>query len=276
MAQRKSPNPPAKKSGSGSRPPANQKGASTSQKGAPTKSAASQKGVPGRPPARKPGKSIVNQKQTPWGLIITTIVLVLFAGAIVTYAVTKSSSSDSASGKLCTGTGNTCYVQPELAAAKKITGVEYHKEPNHTHVTGTVKYDRSPPIGGNHNPIWADCTGTVYKTQIANENAVHMLEHGAVWITYNPKTATAADIKTLSALVDGVDRMALSPYAGLKTPISLQAWDYQLFVKTASDPRVEKFIDALRYNPNTTPEAASCSDPSFVASKSTPGHPFNG
>ena len=106
---------------------------------------------------------------------------------------------------------------------------------------------------------------------------MHMLEHGAVWITYNPKTATAADLTTLKQLVNGQDRMALTPYAGLKTPISLQSWDYQLFVKKASDPRVVQFIAALKDNPKTLPEpGVSCSDPQFVASKSTPGHPFNG
>ena len=104
-----------------------------------------------------------------------------------------------------------------------------------------------------------------------------MLEHGAVWITYNPKTATAADIAALKNKVEGVDRTAMSPYAGLKTPISLQAWNYQLFVNSASDPRIDEFIDALRYNEKTTPEAsASCSDPAFKASQSTPGHPFEG
>ncbi|HEY2273785.1 MAG TPA: DUF3105 domain-containing protein, partial [Jatrophihabitantaceae bacterium] len=71
-------------------------------------------------------------------------------------------------------------------------------------------------------------------------------------------------------------RLALSPYAGLKTPISLQSWDYQLFVNSATDPRIEKFIDALKDNPTTTPENASCSDPYFNAAQSTPGHPFEG
>jgi hypothetical protein len=230
---------------------------------------------PGRPPARKPGKSIVNQRQTPWGLIITTVVLVLFAAGIVTFALTRHHDKSVAS-EICTSTGNACYLQPEIPEAKAITGVIYKPEPNHQHVPGVVKYDTSPPTGGNHSPLWANCTGTIYTHQIANENAVHMLEHGAVWVTYNPKTATAADIKLLKSKVDGVDRLALSPYAGLKTPISLQAWDYQLFVNKATDPRIDAFIDALRYNPASTPENASCSDPSFNAALSTPGHPFEG
>jgi hypothetical protein len=236
------------------------------------------KGGPGRPPARKPGKSIVNQKQTPWGLIAVVVVLVLFAGGIVAYAVTRNSGSGSSASKggMKSNPQTKPYIHPEIAAARAIKGVIYKAEPNHNHVSGTVKYDMSPPIGGNHSPYWANCTGTVYTHQIANENAVHMLEHGAVWITYNPKTATKSDISTLSNLVSGVDRLALSPYAGLKTPISLQSWDYQLFVNSATDPRIAKFIDALKDNPTTTPENASCSDPYFNAAQSTPGHPFEG
>lgn len=256
MAQRKSPNTATKKP----RPAAT----------GPARNAASP-----RPPARKPGKSIVNQKQTPWGLIVTTIVLVLFAGGIVTYAVTRHNDT-SAQGGMAANPENRTYVLPEVAAAKKIPGIIYKQEPNHNHVTDTVKYDSSPPVGGNHSPYWADCTGTVYDHQIANENAVHMLEHGAVWVTYNPKTATAADINQLKTDVAGIDRMAMSPYAGLKTPISLQAWNYQLFVNKGTDPRIEQFIEALRDNPKTLPEDASCSDPAFKADKSTPGHPFNG
>src|SRR3954453_21702149 len=142
MAQRKPPSPPAKKPGAR----ANSKG--TTKAPARTTTA--------RPPARKPGKSIVNQKQTPWGLIITTVVLVVFAAAIVIYAVTrsggKSSSSDAA---------NKGYVHAEIAAAKAIPGVIYKAEPNPGHVPGTVKYDTSPPIGGDHSGVWADCNGTV-------------------------------------------------------------------------------------------------------------------
>jgi hypothetical protein len=117
-----------------------------------------------------------------------------------------------------------------------------------------------------------------YDHQIANENAVHMLEHGTVWITYNPKTLPASAVKTLqSNYVAGVDRMALSPYKGLKTPISLQAWGYQLFVHSPTDPRIQQFINALRHAKGVTPEPnATCSGDGFKASQSYPGHPYNG
>ena len=130
-------------------------------------------------------------------------------------------------------------------------------------------------MGGNHSQYWADCTGTVYNTPIANENAVHMLEHGAVWITYNAKTLPASQLVELKKYVTGIDRMALSPYPNLKTPISLQSWGYQLFVQKASDPRIAKFIATLKYNPKTTPEVgATCSQPTFIQHPSTFGHPL--
>jgi hypothetical protein len=54
----------------------------------------------------------------------------------------------------------------------------------------------------------------------------------------------------------------------------LQAWGYQLFVDSASDPRVKQFISDLRLNQSNTPElGASCDNPSFKSNPSTPGHP---
>ncbi|MEO8888350.1 MAG: DUF3105 domain-containing protein [Jatrophihabitantaceae bacterium] len=266
MAQRKS--PPSNKAVTG-KPGAAK--ASASKPGAKTATAATRK-----PPARKPGKSIVNQKQTPWGLISVTVVIVLFAAAIVTYAVASRKSTPAANGG-CTkmiGSNQISYLN-ELQCAAEIKGVTFKQEPNRNHVAGVLKYDSTPPVGGNHSPVWADCSGTVYPAAIANENAVHMLEHGAIWITYKPGLADA-DVAKLSDLVAGNDRMAMSPYPGLSSAISLQAWGYQLKVDSASDPRIEKFITDLRYNTRTTPEyGASCSNPTFIQTPSTPGHPVD-
>jgi hypothetical protein len=268
MAQRKSTPSASKKPGSPSQPPAARKPGAVA-KAAPTRPGARPPvKAPARPPVKKkPGRSIVNQKQTPWGLIITTVVIVVFAAGIVTYAVLGHKGSG--------GDSKNPYTQPEIAAAKQINGVSYKPEPDHTHVDSAVKYDTAPPIGGDHSQIWADCTGSVYPNAIANENAVHMLEHGAVWITYKPGLP-AAQVTTLTKLVNGVDRMAMSPYPGLKTNISLQAWNYQLFVNSAKDKRIDQFIEALRANPKTTPENASCTGSGFKASQSYPGHPYNG
>jgi hypothetical protein len=264
MAQRKSGPSTAPRSGAASRGPAKSTSKSTAK-------------PPVRPPVRKkPGKSIVNQKQTPWGLIATTIVIVMFAAAIVVAVIVTHKSTPAAnSGCSATvGSNSTSYLN-ELKCAQDIQGVTFKAEPNRTHVTTAVQYDATPPVGGNHSPYWGDCSGTVYPAAIANENAVHMLEHGAVWITYNP-SLSSADVATLSKLVNGQDRMAMSPYPSLDSPISIQSWGYQLKVTSATDPRIQKFIDDLRYNPKTTPEyGATCSQPTFKAHPSTFGHPLS-
>lgn len=233
----------------------------------------------GRPPARKSGKSIVNQKQTPWGLIWTTVAVVAFAAAVVVAVVVSggnSTSSSSASNGGQSVDASDPYRQPELAAASKISGLTYRVEGEHNHETGSIKYDASPPIGGNHNGFWADCAGTVYSKAIANENAVHMLEHGGIWITYNADKVTGADLTTLKSYVSGINGMALSPYPNLKSAVSLQAWGYQLFVDKVNDPRIQQFISLLKFNKKTTPEyGASCANPAFKEHPSTFGHPVD-
>ena len=47
-------------------------------------------------------------------------------------------------------------------------------------------------------------------------------------------------------------------------------------VAYAADQRIENFIDLLRYSPHTTLEVgATCSNPTFKQSPSTPGQPID-
>lgn len=123
-------------------------------------------------------------------------------------------------------------------------GTQTFAENDHTHVTGPVSYDRVPPAGGPHNPTQLNCG--IYTQQVPNENAVHSLEHGAVWITYQP-TLTGDQVAVLQQLVTsnyvGTQKyLILSPYPGLPSPIVASAWGAQLGVDLASDPRLADFI----------------------------------
>jgi hypothetical protein len=151
-------------------------------------------------------------------------------------------------------------------SAGGLTGVVHKEITARDHVAGPVDYPDSPPMGGRHNPVWADCTGTVYTRPIANENAVHSLEHGAVWVTYRPGL-DAAGVAALKTLVAGHDYTMMSPYPGLDRAVSVQAWGYQLKTDSAGDPRIKLFIGAYRQNPKTTPEyGATCINPDFPGS----------
>ena len=123
-------------------------------------------------------------------------------------------------------------------------------------------------MGGPHDGTWANCNGIVYATAVRSENMVHTLEHGAVWITYNPETITPDDLATLTALVQDQPFTTLTPYPGLDSNISLQAWAHQLKVDSATDERVKQFITALRQNRWVYPETgATCQQPSFDVAK---------
>jgi hypothetical protein len=99
--------------------------------------------------------------------------------------------------------------------------------------------------------------GDVYTAQIADEHAVHSLEHGAVWITYKPDLPQD-QIDRLAQRVRDVPYMLMSPHPDLDSPISLQSWGYQLKVDDANDSRIDDFIRALRLN-NTQEPGAICS-----------------
>lgn len=118
-----------------------------------------------------------------------------------------------------------------------------------------MKYNASPPVGGNHAPVWADCTGTAYPNPVADENAMHSFEHGAVWVTYRPGLPQA-QINALAALVNGQNYTFMSPYPGQTSPISAQSWGYQLRVSSPADPRLPEFIGAVRNKPRLPPNPA--------------------
>ena len=207
---------------------------------------------------RKPPPPLTMGKPKPWGLIGLTLVVVLFAAGVIGYAVVQVNESE----------GNT----PQALAdrAKEIPGITVVDYPAGQHNDGTIAYDQSPPFGGQHANAWADCTGTVYPNPIRSENAIHSLEHGAIWITYQPGLAED-QVGKLAGRVEGESQMMMSPYPGLKSPVSLQSWGHQLFVDNADDPRIDDFIKNLRLNSVTTPEfGASCTNPNFKTSPLPP------
>ncbi|HEX2771591.1 MAG TPA: DUF3105 domain-containing protein [Micromonosporaceae bacterium] len=135
------------------------------------------------------------------------------------------------------------------------------------HQKGTISYSVLPPVAGPHNGSWQNCMGEVYDAPIANEHAVHSLEHGAVWVTYR-SDLPADQVQQLASKVRGNEYMLMSPIDNLDKPISLQAWGYQLKVDNADDGRIDEFIKALRSNATIEP-GATCAQ-GITATGTTP------
>lgn len=123
------------------------------------------------------------------------------------------------------------------------------------HTDEPVAYEQDPPVGGAHAPIWANCG--FYDTPIPSENAVHSLEHGVVWITFQPDLP-AGDIDKLRDFADQ-PKVLVSPYPGLTDPVVASTWGNQIRLNGADDPRLEDFVLTMKDGPGTPEPGASCS-----------------
>lgn len=124
------------------------------------------------------------------------------------------------------------------------------------HADGKVLYAQVPPVGGPHNGTWQNCG--FYTEPIYNWHGVHTLEHGAVWITYDP-ALPQSDIALLQPFAE-LGHVLITPYPGLSDPVVASAWGRQVRLESASDPRLEQFVREFRLNPETSPEpGALCS-----------------
>lgn len=133
----------------------------------------------------------------------------------------------------------------------QIDGVVQFPRPARGHDDSLVfDVSEAPPAGGEHYNVWQNCG--IYVEPIQTGNAIHSMEHGAVWITYRPDLA-ADDVTALQQMVRGETFLLLSPYDGQSSPIVVTAWGLQLEVDSASDGRIEDFIERYRLGP-TTPE----------------------
>ncbi|MEU3501265.1 DUF3105 domain-containing protein [Streptomyces hundungensis] len=131
------------------------------------------------------------------------------------------------------------------------------KKLTRNHVTTPVRYPMTPPVGGDHAAVWMNCGGVVYQKPVPDVNAVHSLEHGAVWVTYTDK-ASAADVKKLGGKVSVTPYSLMSPYQDQAGAIMLSAWGKQLTVDSADDPRVNQFFTRYVEGPQTPEPGAPC------------------
>ncbi|KAA2259415.1 DUF3105 domain-containing protein [Solihabitans fulvus] len=221
--------------------------------------------------------SVVANKPKPWGTIVAVIAVLALAGGVFGYAYSQISAKNAREAALAKWVPSDSNKDP----SSQISGVVKKDYPAGKHVQPTqrVAYDQSPPFGGPHDGFWPGCNGVVYPKAVRTENMVHGLEHGAVWVAYNPDKVKGADLDSLSKKVSGQPYMMMSPYPGLDKAVSLQSWGHQLKLDSATDERIDEFVKSLRQNQYTYPEiGASCdaggpgqfdqdNPPPFVADK---------
>ncbi|MDQ0747996.1 hypothetical protein QF034_002227 [Streptomyces africanus] len=181
--------------------------------------------------------------------------VVIVCGLVVGGVVLVRSQSD--------GGGSDTAATDTSGKGKFVTGKDgvktWEGKLSRNHVTKAVKYASEPPVGGDHNQVWMNCNGDVYTKELDNTNAVHSLEHGAVWVTYNAD-AKKADVDALAAKVKKTPYTLMSPMDDQKDPIMLSAWGHQRTVTGASDPNVDTFFEKFVQGEQTPEPGAACTN----------------
>ena len=173
-------------------------------------------------------KKVTQNNSSRLGIVITVLVVIIAVGGIVWMNRAQTSS---------------------------IEGVVFMGVQQRGHADGKLAYNTTPPVGGIHNATWQNCG--IYDQAVPNENGVHALEHGAIWITYDP-TLPAESVEKLRSLIRGRTYTLMSPYQGLPSPIVISAWGYQLKVSDPNDPRLPQFVSQYANGPQAPEPGASC------------------
>lgn len=166
-------------------------------------------------------------KWLPW--IGATVVAVI--GILVVMAITNQTQND------------------------RIAEIKTYGQQVQSHTTEAVTYEQTPPVGGPHHPAWQNCG--IYDQPIRSENAVHAMEHGALWITYRPDLDTD-ELALLRELAGGRRYLLLSPYPDLPAPIVASGWGVQIQVERAGDAQLANFITEYMQGPQTPEPGAPC------------------
>jgi Protein of unknown function (DUF3105) len=141
-------------------------------------------------------------------------------------------------------------------ADEGIDGVDAFRVDSNAHTEENLTYDPAPPTGGEHFPVPATC-GFYESEAPPDELLVHDLEHGAIWIAYDPGLDDAST-SSLSALVAQQAKVTATPYPDLGSPIVVTAWARQLRLDSVDDPRLLQFIEQYRNSENAPEPNAAC------------------
>ncbi|MGA4506849.1 DUF3105 domain-containing protein [Propionibacteriaceae bacterium G1746] len=163
--------------------------------------------------------------------VVAGVLAIALIGGVIYAGVARSRQMDAALGDVATF--------PNMSA---------------NHVETDVTYEQTPPVGGDHHPVWQNCG--IYDTPIKSIHGVHSLEHGAVWITYDP-SLPADQVNKLKGYA-GQTFMLLSPYPNLGSKVALSAWGHQLKLDTVDDTKITAFIRDYRQGPQTPEPGAAC------------------
>ena len=145
--------------------------------------------------------------------------------------------------------------RPEAVSASVEGTVDYDIVGRNHMAQGTSGsgYNSNPPSSGPHWP--AAVKNGVYADSLPDEQLIHNLEHGHIWIAY--KSDVSDDVKSkLSEIVGEEDwKVVMAPRDQNDTAIAIVAWGRVLKMDEPDYDKIRSFIRTYRNRgPERTPE----------------------
>ncbi|HYI45655.1 MAG TPA: DUF3105 domain-containing protein [Actinomycetota bacterium] len=133
------------------------------------------------------------------------------------------------------------------------------------HTGEVVDYESNPPVSGAHSGQVGAC-GT-HATDIPDGEEVHLLEHGAIGLLYQP-THDEAEIGELEEIVASFDAHTFSaPDEDMDTPIAVTAWSHKMDLDSVDEAAIRDFIEEFRAGgdaPEAFQECPNIAEESFI------------
>lgn len=162
----------------------------------------------------------------------------------------------------------TDQMKPD-AVSTPVSGTVEYEPVSRTHITaGTAgsDYNSNPPTSGVHWP--SPAKNGVFDKPLPDEQVIHNLEHGYVWISYREEQKEATpgaevkpglssdEVKQLVDIVKDDDwKVILTPRVKNDTKIALASWGRLLNLEEMDADKIKDFIKTYRNRgPEKTPD----------------------
>lgn len=166
--------------------------------------------------------------------LVPTVVLVI-VGAFVMSSVAKNNA---------TKEENQLEAEP---VSREVEGTQVFKAVSREHIqagTDGFGYNSNPPSSGPHWP--SPAKNGVYDAALRDEQLIHNLEHGHIWISY--KSDAPDEVKTkLKEIVEKDSwKIVLEPRDANDSMIALVGWARVLKLESLDEQRIKDFISTYR------------------------------
>jgi len=147
--------------------------------------------------------------------------------------------------------GVVLYINPSTQTNTNNPGKSFSiLNSNHIKIGAShLPYNSNPPTSGQHYAVPAKWG--IYEHELPDEQVVHNLEHGGIWISYKPGIDNAIRVKLEDIGKLNPNGMIISPRSADDSNIAIASWGRLLKLDKFDASKIKLFI---KLNEDNSPE----------------------